>query len=181
MKWYRPLNDYEIIAMIQEGSEDAFTLMVDKYSRFISKKINKFNLAYDYDDLYQEGILILHRSVVKFDPSFNKTFTRFFELNLERHFISYIKTAKHRKHLRVVHYGEIKENVHRVRENSVYYYAHLEELKKTLTELEYRVYILREVRNCSVSLIAEIIDVKTKTVYNSLHRAKDKIKTYFEE
>ncbi len=178
---YQPHNDYEIIALIQEGNEEAFALMVDKYSRFISKNIYKYNLAYDYEDLHQEGVLVLYKSVMKFDPSFNKTFTRFFEMNLQRFYISYIKTLRGRTHIEVTHYHEIKENIHQVNENSVYFYSHLDELKNVLTEQEYRVYILREVKNFTVDLIAETLSVNNKSVYNSLHRAKSKIKTYFEE
>ena len=178
---YQPYNDYEIIALAQENDEDAFAFMVEKYSRFISKKIYKFNLAYAYDDLYQEGLIILYRSVMMFDASFNKTFTRFFEMNLERFYISYIKTLKGRTHKKVMHYNEIKENNHCIRENSSYYYAQLGELKKVLTELEYRVYILREVKNFTVKAIAEELAIVDKAVYNSYHRAKLKIKHYFKE
>ena len=181
MKKHQPFNDYEIIALMQEGHEECFTLMVDKYSRFISKKIHKFNLAYMYDDLYQEGLIILHKSLVSFNPSFNKTFTRFFEMNFERHLISTIRTLKGRKHAQVIHYNEIKSNNHRIHENSAYYYAHLNEIKNILTELEYRVYILREVKNCAVDFISDTLSVSTKVIYNSLHRAKAKIRVHFKD
>lgn len=179
MKKYPLYNDYEIISLIQEGHEDAFSLMVDKYSRFIAKKIHKFNLYYDYEDLYQESLLILYKSVKSFDEGFNKTFTKFLELNLERYFITYIRTAKSRKNTEVNHYQEIKQYNHRIKENSVYFYAHLEEVKKVLTELEYRVYILREIKNYDIEFISETLGLSSKAVYNSLHRAKSKIKAYF--
>ncbi len=181
MNSYQPLNDYEIIALMQEGHDECFKIMVDKYSRFISKKIHKFNLAYMYDDLYQEGLIILHKSLLAFNPSFNKTFTRYFEQNLERYLISTIRTLKSRKHMQVIHYQEIKENNHRVHENSAYYYAYLKDMRNILTELEYRVYILREVKNCAVDMISKSLNVSTKVVYNSLHRAKAKIRVHFKD
>ena len=73
-------NDYEIIHLIKEGNQDALALMFDKYKNLISKKISKFNLVYDYDDAYQEALMILYKSIVKFDDRQLKSFTRFFEI-----------------------------------------------------------------------------------------------------
>ena len=181
VKRYPTYNDYELIEMIQSGDDFALSLMVDKYKRFIAKKIHKFNLAYEFDDLYQEGLLILYKSVMVFNPDFNKTFTRFFETNYERFLMSTIKTFKTRTHAQITHYKEIKENNHAIRECSVYYDIHLKEIKAILTPLEYRVYILRETKNYSIKAIAAMLAIKIKTVYNSLHRAKAKIQAYFRE
>ena len=171
------LNDYEIIMMVQSGDEDAFELMVKKYERLIAKIIHQYNLSYRFDDLYQEGLMVLHRSILKFDASYNKTFTRYFEMNLRRVYMTFIDTMKHRAHVRHLYHNEIRNNVHRIRENSVYYPLHLEEIKKALTPLEYRVYILREVRAIAAEVIAEKLCLSTKTVYNATHRAKAKIRT----
>jgi len=88
---FRNYNDYEIIELIQQGHEEALQLMVDKYKLFIAKKISKFNLTFEYDDAFQEALIVMLRSIRKYKPEFNKTFTRFFELNMENHFISMIR------------------------------------------------------------------------------------------
>ena len=54
MKRYPQHNDYEIIGLIQEGDTEAVTLLADKYTRLIAKKIHKFNLSYIFDDMHQE-------------------------------------------------------------------------------------------------------------------------------
>ncbi|MFP4286498.1 MAG: sigma-70 family RNA polymerase sigma factor [Candidatus Izemoplasmataceae bacterium] len=174
-------NDYEIISLIKEGDETAFSLMVEKYTRFIAKKIHKYNLAYEFDDLHQEGLIILYKSVITFDEAFNKTFTKYFELNYERYLISFIRTLSSRTNTKVHHYNEIKENNHCIHENSAYYYLHLDEIKKVLTDLEYRVYILREIKNYDIEFIAKRLKISVKSVYNSFHRAKLKIKLHFKE
>ena len=174
-------NDYEIIDLIKQGNEDALALMVNKYERFMAKKIHKFNLAYHFDDLKQECIIILYNSVMMFDESFNKTFTRFFELNMERHMMGTIHKFKRHAEAKYFYEDAIAENVHAVRESSVYYHLHVEEIKKILTPLEYKVYTLRELKNYAIRTITELTSESEKRVYNALHRAKAKIHAHFKE
>ncbi len=180
-KYFNHYNDFELIEYVKQGNEQAFEVMVEKYSKFISKKIHKFNLAYEYDDLYQEGLTILYRSIIVFDDSFNKTFTRFFEMNYERHLISFIRLKKSRTHIEYIHQEEIKENNHIIKEPSFYFRLYLDEIKKILTPLEHDVYILREVKNYTIEAISKTLDIEVKSVYNSCHRAKDKIRVHFKE
>jgi DNA-directed RNA polymerase specialized sigma24 family protein len=70
---------------------------------------------------------------------------------------------------------------HCVRENSVYYEVHLQEIKKVLTEFEFSVYILRVLKCTPVNVIATRYHCETKSVYNAVHRAKLKIHRYFED
>lgn len=177
---YPQHNDYEIIDLIQEGDEDAVTLLANKYGRLIAKKIHKFNLGYVFDDLYQEGLMILYKSAMTFDPIFNKTFTRYFEMNYERYLITTVTQYRIRSEVEFLHKQDIHQSVHSVREDSVYFPLHLQELKNVLTETEYRVYILREVKNETVDTIATELAVPIKSVYNALHRAKAKIRSYFQ-
>ncbi len=174
-------NDYEIIDRIQEGDEDALALLLHQYRHFMAKKIHKFNLAYDFDNLFQECLIILHRSAMRFDASFNKTFTRFLEMNIERYFISHIATLKRRKETTMHYLNDIAERNHCLREASAYYSLHVAEIEKVLTPFEYRVYTLRELKNYGIDAIVEKESADIKSVYNALHRAKAKIKAYFSD
>ena len=60
--------------MIKNGNQQAFEFLVDKYKFFIAKNIKRFNLIKEYDDVFQEALMILHKSVLRFDESFNKRF-----------------------------------------------------------------------------------------------------------
>ncbi len=180
MKRYPQHNDYEIIGLIQEGDTEAVTLLADKYTRLIAKKIHKFNLSYIFDDMHQEGLMILYKSAVTFNPAFNKTFTRYFEMNYERYLITTVTQFRVRSEVEYLHKQDIHQSVHSVSECSVYFPLHLKELKKVLTETEYHVYILREVKNETVDRIASRLAVPIKTVYNALHRAKAKIHRHFQ-
>lgn len=172
-------NDFEILSLIKEGNQEALSLMFEKYKKLISKKIYKFNLAYEYDDIYQEAMMVLYKSIVVFDESMNKTFTRFFEMNLERKFISIVSKRVRRKEIFNSNELYIYEQNHGVNRNSVYFDLYKKEIAKILTKDEFLVYTLRELCNFSISYIHQEYDLEEKKIYNLLHRAKVKIKSHF--
>ena len=173
-------NDYEIIHEIREGNQDALQLMFEKYKNLIAKKIQQFNLWYEFDDMMQEGYMILYKSILAFDSQERKTFTNFFLMNLERRFITIV--TKRVRRSEIFHSNElfIYENNHNQGMNSAYYDLYLYEIQKILTEKEFLVYTLRELQNYSITYISDNYDLSSKTVYNSLHRAKLKIKEHFQ-
>ena len=174
-------NDYEIIALIKEGNDEALNLMVTKYRRFIAKKIHQFNLEYHFEDLMQEGIIVLYRSVITFNPIYNKTFTRYLEMNLKRHMMTTIQKFKRYSEVKYFHEEIIAENTLCLHESSEYYELHLNEIKPILSLLEYQVYMLREQKNYSIEAIAKMLEQSEKTIYNALHRAKSKIHAFFKD
>ncbi len=79
-------NDFELLYLINdEGSEQAFHLLLKKYKPLIHFEVN--NMLYDTDkrkDLYQEGYLILIRCIELFNDYFNASFYTYFLISLRR-------------------------------------------------------------------------------------------------
>ena len=172
-------NDFEILYQVREGNEEAVQLMFEKYSSLISKKIFKFNLQYDYDDMYQEGLMMLHKSIVTYDSKYSKTFTRYFEMNLERKLMTIITKKRRRQEIFSSNELYIYEQNHNTTGNSQYFELYIKEIEKILTKEEYLVYTLRELKNYSVKFISDKSALKDKQIYNTLHRARAKIKIHF--
>ena len=82
------MNDYELIYLIHSEQDDiALNFMYKKYQRFIWKQVHLLNInKREHDDFHQEGLCMLQKAVETFNPKKNKTFTRYFELILKRHF-----------------------------------------------------------------------------------------------
>jgi len=176
---YPKHNDYEIISLIREGNNEALELMFDKYSRLISKKIYKYNLYKEYDDMFQEGLMILHKSIKTFDDSFSKSFTRYFELNIDRKYITILTKRNRRRDIFKKNELFIYETNNNLNQSSVYYDLLKKEIAKILTNIEHLVYTLRELNNYSITYIKEKHDISDKEIYNALHRAKVKIRKHF--
>lgn len=90
------MNDYEIIYLIKyDHDEHALAFMLKKYERLIWKKIHHMYVGEeDKIDFFQESLILLHKAVQTFDESFNKSFTRYFELILVRKLIALRKETK---------------------------------------------------------------------------------------
>lgn len=172
-------NDYEILFLIREGNEEALGLMFEKYSPLIYKKIYQFNLQYELDDMVQEGMMVLDKSIRLFEEKYDKTFTRYFEQNLHRKYMSIVTMRVRRSEIFKDNELYIYETNHAVHQKSVYYELYLKEIKKILTKREILVYTLRELKNYSISFIRDNYELSEKTIYNSLHRAKSKIHSHF--
>jgi len=173
---FRNFNDYEIIDMIRQGDEEALKLMFDKYKYLVAKKIVKFNLTDEYDDCFQEGMIVLYRSVRKFDDSRNKSFTRFFETNLEHHFISTIRSRSRRA-------AFLREKSHKLVEFEVAETdeaacteTEIREAMATFSEFEKQVFDARFIREKEIRTIGQDLGVPAKKVYNAIDRIRQKIK-----
>jgi RNA polymerase sporulation-specific sigma factor len=172
-------NDFEILYQIREGNEEALQLMFEKYSSFISKKIYKFNLQYDYEDTFQEGLMILNKSIRAYNNKYTKTFTRYFEMNLERKLMTIINKRRRRQEIFSSNELYIYEHNHNTTGNSQYFELYIKEIEKILTKEEFLVYTLRELKNFSVKFISDKLGLKDKQIYNTLHRSRAKIKIHF--
>lgn len=93
--YYANYNDYELIYLISEGSEQALNLLYHKYYIYINKIVGKVNVPkYKREDLVQEGVNVLFASIKNFNPDkYNKTFFNYFKFALERKIYKLINTS----------------------------------------------------------------------------------------
>jgi RNA polymerase sporulation-specific sigma factor len=169
-------NDYELIDLIKEGNDEALEIMFKKYEPLIKSRIMKFKIKPAmFDDFYQEGLLALHKAVSSYRMSSPKTFNKFFDMVLQRRFISVLRSNKNYFNNTVyvdeLTPGILKED-HEVNYDSVV----LETSDFSLTELEKKVYYLKHAKGCKASTIASLLGLEVKQVYNATDRIKVKIK-----
>lgn len=96
-------NDYELLYLISESSEDATNLLYEKYKEIVDLKIKKY-LKYgsirglDYNDLFQEGMIGLSEAIRDFRNEKDVKFSTFANLCIERQIHSALKKAGRMKH-----------------------------------------------------------------------------------
>lgn len=87
-------NDYELLYLIREGSEQAFNVLYHKYDVFIQKIINRYMPIGDkYYDLYQECLFVLINCIEKYNSYSNVSFFLYFKISVKRR-ISYLFKKK---------------------------------------------------------------------------------------
>ena len=182
-------NDYELLYLIYEGDEEALGIIFKKYDPLIKKKLYDFKIKNSlYDDFYQEGLIVLYVAVKTYNPSFNKTFTKYFELLLSRRIMTLLRDMK-KEHEKVV---VIESDVLKDSSESFNYSdkmlsdnANHDILLKDnnipssmLTLAERDVLAMRYFKGKSSKEIADELNIDVKKVYNALYQAKKKVRAF---
>lgn len=166
---YKAYNDYELLYMVKLQDTVALDILLRKYERYIYKKVYSFFYTDEDGDYFQEGILSLYRAIETFDDRYNKTFMRYFEVLIDRHFINlYNKQKRYLKAIETIKMELlIEEEQEEVLEPTLMY-----EFK---SHAEQTIYDLYFVKNLKVSLISKKTGLSSKQVYNAIYRIKQKI------
>ena len=69
---YREYNDYELVYEIRENSDDAYNILISKYTPLIRKMAKEYLIKFrkykvEYDDLVQEGFVGLFQALDDYD------------------------------------------------------------------------------------------------------------------
>ena len=96
---YTQMQDEEIVALAQNGDEDAETYLLLKYKNIVRARVRSYFLAgADKDDLLQEGMIGLYKAVRDYQPNLS-SFVAFADLCIKRQIFSAVKAAGRQKHL----------------------------------------------------------------------------------
>ena len=175
---FRNYNDFEIISMIKQDNEEAFMFMVEKYKFFIAKNIKKFNLIKQYDDIFQESLMILYKSAIRFDESYNKSFMRYFENNLINRLISLKKKDNKHGEFLATKLKDFQEMVICEPMNVIYSECEIKGALNEFSELEKEVFQTKIIGKLSVRETSKKLQYSEKQIYNALDRIKKKIKLH---
>ena len=194
------LEDTYLVALAKGGSADAYERIVKRYRGFVRLKASSyFLLGGDPDDLIQEGLVGLYKSIRDFRSDRESSFRNFAELCITRQIITAVKTASRNKHAPLNQYVSFAQTPAAAGDSE----TTLEEilpgpisdepaerviaseelaalvacLGDVLSELESRVLSLY-LDGHSYELIGERLECDTKTVDNALQRVKRKVASH---
>ncbi|MCK5732268.1 MAG: hypothetical protein KAH13_04560 [Tenericutes bacterium] len=173
---FRNYNDFEVVNLIKQGNEEAFGFMVDKYKYFIAKKIRNFNLTKCFEDIFQESLMILYKSTIKFDETFNKTFMRYFELNLTNRLITLKNSDNKHGEFLATRLPVLYESCIKEEQNHYLSDSEIKLALNTLSKFEKQVFQVKIIEKNNIKCASEKLNCKEKKIYNALDRIKKKIK-----
>lgn len=97
---YAQLTDEQLIVKCHEGDSQAVEYLMNKYKNFVrSKARSYFLIGADHEDIVQEGMIGLYKSIRDYRPDKLSSFRAFAELCITRQIITAIKTATRQKHI----------------------------------------------------------------------------------
>lgn len=158
------------------GDENAFIYLIKAFKPFIIFICQKFPkyTDFNFDDLYQEGLIGLLSAVKTFNPEFKIQFKSYAKICIENNIISALR--KRGK-------SEITENDSELinlkdLQTSKYYDLVMDFNKvfnEKLSDFEKKCFV-KYLEGYSYKEISEIVDVNFKSVSNAILRAKNKLK-----
>lgn len=171
------MNDYELIYLVQNHKDGvSFNKLLSKYENLMFKYIRQYNVSKkDVDDYLQEARIVLIKCVNSYSESFNKTFTRYFELSLKRRFWTLLNSKKN-KYL-LVDDIDILCMAH---DNYDAFSEHITiesiKLNTTSSQLEDKIFDMHFKDNIKLKDIASILNIDIKKIYNIVYKIRNKVK-----
>lgn len=195
---YEGKSDEEIVALAQSGDSGALIYLLESYKSLVRVKARGyFLIGADHEDIVQEGMIGLYKSIRDFDPNRQPSFRAFADLCIKRQIITAIKIATRQKHIPLNTYVSLNKPVYEedserslldVIEGKVSnpeeLYINQEELAsmqsmmdETLSGFERQV-LSSFLEGKSYQEIAERLSRQVKAVDNALQRIKKKLTRY---
>lgn len=193
--------DEELLEHIRAGNGDALEFLIHKYRSFVRAKARSyFLIGADREDIIQEGMIGLYKSIRDFRCDKLTTFRAFAELCITRQIITAIKTATRQKHIPLNSYISLDKPIYDEDSDRTLLdvisgtrsgdpeeliisreeFSGLEDkMTELLSDLERRVLMLY-LDGRSYQEIAVDLDRHVKSIDNALQRVKRKLEKYLE-
>lgn len=201
---YRNYSDEELIRLIRHGEDGAVDFLMDKYKNMVRGKAKTlFLIGGDHDDLIQEGMIGLFRSIRDFDETRESGFAPFASLCVSRQIYKAIQAQNRKKNQPLNNYISLYTPAYEGNdqdETNLVDMIHSgsggdpeqfiidresvelleEKLDAALSKLEKEVFALfRE--GCNYQEIAEKLGKEPKSIDNALQRIKAKLSRILKE
>ncbi len=180
------IDDYELLYLINENSEEALTELYNKYCNLIYYKIGKYSKnSNNFDDFFNEAIVAFFEAIREYKD--DRKFTTFLNLCIDRRLNNYKKTITRKKNIplniaisldeeNIEYSSVIDNNPEKILMEEESYNLLRNTILKKLNYQEELVFKLRE-HNFSCREIANIIDMKLPSIYKIINKIRKKINT----
>ena len=110
---FQSMQDEDVVVLAQQGDGLALAYLLNKYKNFVrSKARSYFLIGADHEDIVQEGMIGLYKSIRDFRTDKLSSFRAFAELCITRQIITAIKTATRQKHIPLNSYVSLNRPIY---------------------------------------------------------------------
>ncbi|MFW5996142.1 MAG: RNA polymerase sporulation sigma factor SigH [Halanaerobiaceae bacterium] len=199
---YSEMTDDELIQVIRKGDPQAEEKLIKRYKNFVlAKSRSYFLVGADREDIVQEGMIGLYKSIRDYKIDRLASFRAFAELCITRQIITAIKAATRQKHQPLNSYVSLNKPIYDEESDrtlldvlkggklsnpeelfiSKETYDMIEDkINEMLSELEFNV-LQEYLEGKSYQAIASSLGKHVKSVDNALQRVKRKLEEYLDK
>jgi len=106
-------SDEDLVESVRVGDSEALEYLINKYRNFVRAKARSyFLIGADREDIVQEGMIGLYKSIRDFRGDKLTSFKAFAELCITRQIITAIKTATRQKHIPLNSYVSLDKPIY---------------------------------------------------------------------
>ena len=200
MKKYHEIKEETVIALAQQGDEQAMEFLLKKYQGLLNYICDKYYLKDgEKDDLMQEAMIGFVQGVKSFKPESGKQFKNFAYLCVKRELDSCIKRSTRKKHMilnEALPMTVYNENDEQAEDKSAYlierdvtgkivspentvvaresYSEIMDKIAAVLSKMELNVLLMR-VMGMSYNEITLALQLENKSVDNAVQRIRKKV------
>lgn len=110
---YELMSDEEVVELVRDNAPEALEYLINKYKNFVRAKARSyFLIGADREDIVQEGMIGLYKSIRDFRGDKLTSFKAFAELCITRQIITAIKTATRQKHIPLNSYVSLDKPIY---------------------------------------------------------------------
>ena len=199
---YDSMTDEQVVKLAQGTDSQALEYLLNKYKNFVRTKARSyFLIGADHEDIVQEGMIGLYKSIRDYREEKLSSFRAFAELCITRQIITAIKTATRQKHIPLNSYISLNKPIYEEDSDRTLLDVITEEgmsnpedmlidredlsfiegrIGQMLSGLEKEV-LVRYMEGKSYVEIADEMGRHVKSIDNALQRIKRKLLKYLEE
>ena len=170
-------NDYELLYLWSWHSEEALTILLNKYQNYIRIKLYHFKIQkHHFEDFEQEGMMTLMKAIARYNINMDVSFFTYFNVLLCRRIMRLLEedTRRCEKILLSDFLGEYADKGDL--EESVYQAIFLEKIQKMqLDPLKKAIFNEIMLGNKKAKEFAEEHLMKSKDVYNQIYLLRKKV------
>ena len=199
---YDSMTDEQVVKLAQGTDSQALEYLLNKYKNFVRTKARSyFLIGADHEDIVQEGMIGLYKSIRDYKEEKLSSFRAFAELCITRQIITAIKTATRQKHIPLNSYISLNKPIYDEESDRTLMDVMAEEglsnpeevlidredlsviegrIGSMLSSLEKEV-LVRYIEGKSYIEISQEMNRHVKSVDNALQRIKRKLQKYLDE
>lgn len=196
---YQDMNDYELLYLVQENSEEAYGVALEKYRPMIDYYARMYvragkRVGIDYDDLYQEGLLGLYHALSSYNQEKYRLFYTYVIVCIRGKMFNLIRSHHAKKYELLNQATSLTSDVsllyqledvvgHDPQFLNQLVFSEMEQeiirFKHELSFLDSQVFELK-MNSFSSPEISTLLDIPLKKTSNILYHVRLKFKKYFQ-
>ena len=180
--------DNELVIAARGGDELATSELLRRYIPLVSSRASVFSSsAFEYDDMFQEGMIGLYGAIRSFDISQGASFSSFARLCVDRMLVAVLRASSRQRRIPGSKICNLEDGSHLVEKKLIAkdpeavliakeeFRRFQEKASNELSDFEYSV-LTAFISGCNYSEISEKLGVPEKSVDNALQRIRRKLK-----